>query len=147
MNPHTDNPKEAEGAKKCPMHLLPTAFTTQTAYALQHGAHKSGPNKTGYGEWNWRDAGIHATTYIGAIMRHLAAWQDGEDIDESGYSHIAHIAASCAIILDAQKVGMLVDDRKKTAEIRHNYTPGRSTWTEKMIKVPYDSAAHSAAYP
>ena len=127
MNPHTDNPKEAEGAKKCPMHLLPTAFTTQTAYVLQHGAAK-------YSEFNWRDAGIHATTYIGAIMRHLAAWQDGENLDESGYSHIAHIAASCAIILDAQKVGMLVDDRKKC--VSDDWKQHLREYMKKMYETP-----------
>ena len=47
-------------------------------------------------------------------MRHLNAWRDGEDLDpESGLSHIAHIATSCNILLDAAACGTLQDDRNK----------------------------------
>jgi hypothetical protein len=67
-----------------------------------------------YGAYNWRDTGVCATTYISAIMRHLDAWRDGEDIDpESGVTHLAHIAASCNILMDAHKCGKLIDDRSK----------------------------------
>ena len=106
MNPDTpENPKEANGRAKCPMHLLPPVFMRQTAEALAHGASR-------YGAFNWRRAGINATTYVAAIMRHLTAWQDGEDNDpDSGLSHIAHIAANAAIVLDAANVGMMNDDR------------------------------------
>jgi len=79
----------------------------QAAYAHQHGLKK-------YGRFNWRHAGINATTYIGAIRRHLDAWADGEDNDpDSGLSHIAHIIAGANIILDAQAIGMMNDDRSK----------------------------------
>ena len=64
-----------------------------------------------YGPWNWRSARINLSTYIAAIYRHTTAIADGEDIDESGYPHAAHIAASCAIILDAAKHECLDDDR------------------------------------
>lgn len=100
----SENPKETAGRKKCPMQLLPPEFLTQTANALGVGAAR-------YGPWNWRDQPINISTYVGAIMRHLAAINDGEDTDESGFPHAAHIAASCAIILDAAKHGTLVDDR------------------------------------
>ena len=74
--------------------------------------HKLGADK--YGIFNWRQTGVCASTYISAIMRHLDQWRDGEDMDaESGYSHIAHIAASCNILLDAQHCGKLRDDRNK----------------------------------
>lgn len=47
-------------------------------------------------------------------MRHLNAWRDGEDRDpESGFSHIAHIATSCNILMDAAHCGTLQDDRNK----------------------------------
>jgi hypothetical protein len=47
-------------------------------------------------------------------MRHLNAWRDGEDLDpESGISHIAHIATSCNILMDAAVCGTLQDDRNK----------------------------------
>jgi hypothetical protein len=48
-------------------------------------------------------------------MRHLNAWRDGEDVDpESGRSHIAHIAASCNILLDAEHCGTLQDERNRS---------------------------------
>jgi len=44
-------------------------------------------------------------------MRHLMTWQDGEDYDESGAHHLAHARACLGILLDAEDVGKLVDDR------------------------------------
>jgi hypothetical protein len=100
----TENPKEAAGREKCPMQLLPPEFLIQTANVMGAGASK-------YGAWNFRDTPIKLSTYLGAMMRHLTAIADGEDIDESGFPHIAHIGASCAILLDAAKHGKLIDDR------------------------------------
>jgi hypothetical protein len=74
--------------------------------------HKLGAEK--YGAYNWRKTGVCASTYVHAILRHLNAWRDGEDNDrESGLSHIAHIGASCNILLDAAACGRLEDDRVK----------------------------------
>ena len=105
MNP--PNPKEAAGRAKCPMHLLSPSAMRETANALGHGAEKYGPR-------NYRLAGVNATTYVGAILRHLTAWNDGEDLDpESGLSHIAHVSACCDILLDGMATQMLNDDRSK----------------------------------
>ncbi len=107
MNPHPNDPKGESGSKKTPLQLLPPYALAQIALAHKEGAEK-------YGPWNWRETGVCATTYIGAIMRHLAAWQDGEDIDpDSGLSHLAKIGACCNILLDAEHCGKLVDDRSK----------------------------------
>lgn len=106
-----DDPKGAAGAKKAPMWLLPAHALQQTSWV-----HKLGSEK--YGPYNWRKTSVCATTYISAIMRHLDAWRDGEDNDpESGVSHIAHVAASCNILLDAQHCGKLNDDRSKSCQI------------------------------
>lgn len=105
------NPKDVAGRSKCPLHLIPGVAEAQTARALQHGALK-------YGEWNWRSIPINATPYIAAARRHLAAWTDGEDVDpESGLSHLAHVAATLAILMDAEAVGTLVDDRPKSGTV------------------------------
>jgi len=89
------------------MNLLPPHALEQIAWV-----HKLGATK--YGAYNWRVTGVCASTYVSAIMRHLNAWRDGEDLDpESGRSHIAHIAASCNILLDAEHCGTLQDDRNK----------------------------------
>jgi hypothetical protein len=53
-------------------------------------------------------------TYVGAIERHLAAYKDGEDIDpdsKEGKGHLDGLAASLAILLDAQDGGFLIDNR------------------------------------
>ena len=104
---HPNDPKGAAGAKKVPMWLLPPYALQQTAWV-----HKLGASK--YQPYNWRDTGVCATTYISAIMRHLDAWRDGEDIDpESGVTHLAHISASCNILMDAHQCSKLIDDRSK----------------------------------
>ena len=107
MNTQVNDPKGAAGALKAPMHLIPPYALEQTAWVHDFGAGK-------YGPYNWRKTGVCATTYVSAIMRHLNAWRDGEDLDpESGMSHIAHIASSCNILLDAGHCGTLQDDRNK----------------------------------
>lgn len=129
MNP--PNPKEAAGRAKCPMHLLSPSAMRETANALGHGAAK-------YGARNYRVAGVNATTYVGAILRHLTAWNDGEDLDaESGLSHIAHVSACCDILLDCAATGMLNDDRSK-----HPKNLSRLNLAELMAKIqrPDDDA-------
>jgi hypothetical protein len=102
-----NDPKGEAGSKKTPMWLLPPVALEQTAWV-----HKLGNEK--YGPFNWRATGVCATTYVSAILRHLNAWRDGEDLDpESGISHIAHIATSCNILMDAEACGTLQDDRNK----------------------------------
>ena len=76
----------------------------------QAWVHKSGADK--YGAYNWRQVPVSTTTYVSAMMRHLNAFRDGVDLDaESGRSHLSHIMANCAILLDAAAAGTLVDDR------------------------------------
>lgn len=102
------DPKAAAGSKKCPLHLLPTAALRYTAQVLLLGATK-------YGEYNWRrSGGIEINTYVAAMMRHLTQFMDGEDFDEeSGITHLAHIAATCFILIDAAVCGKLIDNRYK----------------------------------
>jgi hypothetical protein len=66
------------------------------------------------GAYNWRSAKVCASTYISAMMRHWAAYLDGEDrAEDSKCHHLAHIVANCNILMDAAKCGTLVDDRPK----------------------------------
>jgi hypothetical protein len=98
---HDPDPKASEGAKKCPMDLLPPEALRQTAYVLGHGASR-------YGAWNWREGGVKQTTYVAAIMRHLMAMHEGQWLDpDSDRPHIAHITASAMILLDADNQGKL----------------------------------------
>lgn len=52
----------------------------------------------GYGEWKYGDArnwekGLPWTTHIDALMRHLIAWQSGEDLDPDCPFESSHITA------------------------------------------------------
>ena len=107
MSTQYNDPKGAAGAVKTPLGLIPPHAMEQTAWV-----HKLGADK--YGPWNWRETGVCASTYVNAILRHLNAWRDGEDLDpESGISHLAHVACSANILMDAEYCGKLQDDRNK----------------------------------
>lgn len=99
------NPKDSVGAKKAPTRYVPQALVLEVAPVMANGAAK-------YGPFNWRQQPVSAITYAEAIQRHLSAWVDGQDdAEDSGLSHIAHIAASCGILLDAKANASLLDDR------------------------------------
>ena len=107
MKTQYNDPKGAAGAVKVPLGLIPPHAMEQTAWV-----HKLGADK--YGPWNWRETGVCASTYVNAILRHLNAWRDGEDLDpESGISHLAHVACSANILMDAEYCDKLQDDRNK----------------------------------
>ena len=72
---------------------------------LKEGARK-------YGAFNCRTLTVEAETYLGATLRHLMAWQDGEDTDpDSGNPHLSHAMASLAILVDALESGNAIDNR------------------------------------
>ena len=100
-----NNPKARVGAKKIQMQLIPPAALVHLATALENGAEK-------YGPYNWREEPISIMVYMGAMQRHLAAYQDGEEVAaDSGVHHIAHVMACCALLLDSMSSGLLQDDR------------------------------------
>jgi hypothetical protein len=99
------NPKDIIGSTKVPIHLWPNTATVLGCMALLEGACK-------YGRSNYRVVGISASIYYDALMRHMARWFEGEDIDpDSGLPHLSHALACLAIIVDAQAAGKLNDDR------------------------------------
>lgn len=103
------DPKGEEGKKKPQLALIPPVFNTQLANALAFGAYH---RKEPYGPWNWRKTKVEYMTYIHAMKRHIDALLEREDVaSDSGVHHLGHIAASCAIVLDAAKHGTLVDNR------------------------------------
>ncbi|MFL9582382.1 dATP/dGTP diphosphohydrolase domain-containing protein [Stenotrophomonas sp. AB1(2024)] len=100
-----NNPKTAVGATKVPLHLVPPSAKHYLALALADGARK-------YGPYNWRDSKISVSVYVAAMHRHIDAFWDGEDFaEDSGVHHLAHAMACLALLLDANGVGMLQDDR------------------------------------
>ena len=104
------NPKDACGAKKAPLTLVPLIAIVKCSLVMALGAMK-------YGKMNWRSNKVKETVYIEAALRHLYAAMDGEETDsESGQSHYAHAMACMAILLDAKETGNLVDDRQKKSQ-------------------------------
>lgn len=99
------NPKDAIGRSKAPLQLVPAAFMAATALGLHNGATK-------YGIANWREHDVAASVYVGAILRHLTAWYEGEEEDpDDDVWHLAACAAGLAILVDAHVGDNLVDDR------------------------------------
>lgn len=105
----TNNPKDALGTVKAPVHLVPASLEIATSMAFLEGREK-------YGQFNWRITGVRANVYYSALMRHMKAWWDGEDIDpDSGLPHLWKVAACVAILIDATELGVLEDDRPPKA--------------------------------
>ena len=103
------NPKHIRAQKdgKAPLEFLITSVLEGDAHVHKGGAEK-------YGVRNWRKDEILASTYEGAMLRHLKAWIEGEDLDpDSGYNHLYHLRACCAVVLDGQAHGKLIDDRDR----------------------------------
>jgi hypothetical protein len=100
-----ENPKDAIGSGKLPLHLWPTTATAMGCVALLNGALK-------YGRSNWRKVGVRASIYVDACHRHLAAWFEGQQCDEEGVPHLASALACLAILVDCESAGLLKDDRQ-----------------------------------
>lgn len=101
----TTNPKDLVGSTKVSISKLPVIAVVQGAMAMMDGAGK-------YGPYNWRDKEVVASIYVDAALRHLYCWFEGqEDASDSKVHHLGHAIACCAILLDAQATGNLVDDR------------------------------------
>ena len=99
------NPKTRMGALKIPLHLVPPSAMHALAIAFEDGARK-------YGAFNFRDSAVSSSTYYAALLRHVSAWFDGEDVaKDSGIEHLHHAMACLAILIDAKSVGKLNDDR------------------------------------
>lgn len=99
------NPKQAAGDKKVPLAIVPDSLAFFAAQAFAEGMLK-------YGAYNWRVAGVQASTYKSACERHIKKWWNGEDCDPaSKVHHLANAIACLAIMLDAAVSEKLNDDR------------------------------------
>jgi hypothetical protein len=109
------NPKDAIGDKKVPLWLCSPLAKAHWAVAQFVGMVK-------YGAWNWRSAGIRSSIYLSAMERHLDAYKSGEEVDPvDGTSHLGHIMACAAILIDAKAAGKLNDDRPPSVSLRSAY--------------------------
>jgi hypothetical protein len=89
---------------KLRLELVPVEATEAIAAAMTYGAKK-------YGDWNWAK-GIDHSRLVGAALRHISAYMQGEDVDsESGNEHLAHALASLSMLVASRKQGLGKDDR------------------------------------
>lgn len=108
---NTTNPKDLLGVKKVPLTIIPPIASALEAEAMLDGQKK-------YGPYNWRSKKVRARIYIDACMRHLAAWLEGQEYaEDSGCHHLGHARACLGILLDAQNIGHLIDDRPILSEL------------------------------
>jgi len=86
--------------------LIPLCTLEDEARVWAYGKRK-------YAAWNWAK-GMQWSVPLGCIMRHLAAWQRGEDIDpESGLPHLAHVSCNVRMLTLYAKTFQEGDDRPK----------------------------------
>lgn len=106
------NPKFKAGASKWPTSSIPPEAIRELGHVMALGAEK-------YGAFNWRKTGVDAETYFDAAHRHLLEWWDGRDKDPESLAHVcAHVMACMAIIIDAQSLDMLEDNRPTPGALR-----------------------------
>lgn len=109
------NPKDAIGITKVPLHMLSPVAKAHWALAQFVGNAK-------YGLVNWRAAPVRSSVYLAAMQRHMDAFLAGEAFDPvDGSHHLGNVMACCAILLDAEVAGTLIDDRPMFVDIRPTY--------------------------
>lgn len=137
------NPKDAVGIRKAPMSAVPAEVLLELGLAMMEGARK-------YGRHNYRIAGVRASVYYDAAMRHLMAWWEGEDIDpDSGISHLVKAMACLCVIRDATINNNWVDDRppslpngwqidlnKKAGDLIDRLPDSKDPFTKSSTNVP-----------
>ena len=88
------------------MNLLSREALEQTAMVMAFGKQK-------YDAHNWRKGFVWSRP-LSAAIRHIMAFNDGEDKDpESGLSHLAHAACCIMFLLEFEKTHKHLDDRFK----------------------------------
>jgi hypothetical protein len=103
--PIDPNPKDVIGSGKVPLGIVSDIACAEEALALTEGGSK-------YGAYNYRAAPVRASIYLDAARRHIAKWQNGESRDyRTGVHHLGSVRACIGIILDADAMGTLIDDR------------------------------------
>ncbi len=80
---------------KAPWEIVPWKPMEEIVDSLANGSEKHG--KIGWKKLAKREV---RDRYFAKVMRHLTAWRNGQIIDESGQSHLAHAVADILILMD-----------------------------------------------
>lgn len=135
------NPKKIFGASKPDLSLVPSVSISHTAMAFEDGAYK-------YGPYNWRERAVEARTYIAAAKRHLNDFLDGADTaSDSEVHNLGHVMACCAIILDAQAQGNLIDNRPvkgMSAEVNDELKELKKSFKDRGLKQWGEGSKHES---
>lgn len=92
-----------DGAKP-DLALVPLVAMEAAAKAFMVGEKK-------YGRYNYTN-GMEASRLVAAALRHLFAWNEGEENDPAdGQPHLGSVIACCAMLLRQQQLGTLKDNR------------------------------------
>lgn len=92
----TDNDQSAKADKgKLELSLVNTELVKAVAEVRMYGTEKYGNSE------NWRK--VEPKRYVDALYRHLLAYIEGNEADEeSGLSHLAHMACNISFLLDRE---------------------------------------------
>lgn len=86
-------PSRKHDVGKTRFELVDPYALEQLARVLTYGARK-------YSAGEWRGLENWAERYHGALMRHLIAWQGGEQMDpESGLPHLSHVLCNAHFLV------------------------------------------------
>lgn len=86
--------------------LIPLSTMEDEARVWMYGQQK-------YAAWNWAK-GMPWSAVFASLMRHMAAWQRGEEVDaESGLPHLAHAMCNLRMLTLYSKTYKEGDDRPK----------------------------------
>jgi len=92
--------------EKPQLQWLPYESLCEVARVMEYGQGK-------YGQNNWK-LGMKFSRMVGACLRHVYAWMNGEDKDtETGLSHLSHAATCLLFLLWYEKHHPQLDDRKE----------------------------------
>lgn len=84
--------------------IVPLIAIEQEARAFSFGEKK-------YGRYNYT-AGFETSRLVSAALRHIHAYNSGEQVDgESGLHHLGHARACLAMLLHCEELGTLTDNR------------------------------------
>lgn len=130
------NPKEAFGDKKLPLDVVPSVVQEYAALGFLEGALK-------YGRFNYRVKGVKVSTYIAALRRHIDKYYEGQWADPvTRVPHLANALACIGIILDADRIGVLTDDRPPSLPNHDLWMDAQSEIVEHLKELLKDKSPH-----
>jgi hypothetical protein len=89
--------------------LMPWSALEEVVKVLEFGAKKYAPN-------NWKYVVPAKYRYKNACMRHLTAYMEGKEIDnETGLSHMAHVACNALFLLFLEQEGGVDEDNQSAS--------------------------------